>query len=216
MALGPVFTWEGRRTKDLPDKGSPAADLQAKDLPAKASSTSRRHAFTPAYGEGFFYAAVSALGYGTTPVFVRFGLEGGGLGRGVAAGLISYAAATLVIVVVLCWPGSLRQVGSIRKHEFAWFMIAGLFVGVAQMLRYMALALVPVSIVAPMMRLTSIFRFYFSWLLNREYEQFSKGVFIGTAVSLTGAVILTVSSDFVLSLLPPSEAMTAFLKWRWP
>jgi uncharacterized membrane protein len=80
----------------------------------------------------------------------------------------------------------------------------------------MALALAPVSIVAPMMRLTSIFRFYFSWLINRDYERFSNGVFVGTVVSLIGAVILTVSPDFVLSLLPQSEAMTAFLKWRWP
>jgi len=203
VALGPVFTWESRATRK-----------------AEAVSPTRQHAFTPAYGEGFFYAAVSAVAYGSSPILVRLGLEGGGFhsgfGRGVAAGLISYVAATLVIVVALAWPGSLLQVLSTRRREFTWFMIAGLFVGIAQMLRYIALALVPVSIVAPMMRLTSIFRFYFSWLINREYERFSNGVFVGTIVSLIGAVILTVSADFVQSLLPRSEWLAAFLKWRWP
>lgn len=205
VALGPVFTWESPKTRDAPTRGAAAP---------------RKYAFTPAYGEGFFWAAVSAVAYGSSPILVRLGLEGGGLqnglGRGVAAGLISYVAATLVIVVALAWPGSLRQVLSIRRHGFTWFMIAGLFVGIAQMLRYMALALAPVSIVAPMMRLTSIFRFYFSWLINREYERFSNGVFVGTVVSLIGAVILTLSSDFVLSLLPASEWLATALKWRWP
>jgi uncharacterized membrane protein len=205
VALGPVFTWESRKTKE-------AAMNDA--------SAPRKHAFTPAYGEGFFWAAVSAIAYGSSPILVRLGLEGGGLqnslGRGVAAGLISYVAATLVIIVALGWPGSLQQVLATRRREFTWFMIAGLFVGIAQMLRYMALALAPVSIVAPMMRLTSIFRFYFSWLINREYESFNNGVFIGTVVSLIGAVVLTVSPDFVLSLLPASEAMKTFLNWRWP
>jgi uncharacterized membrane protein len=211
VALGPVFTWERRKTWE---------SRTAREVPTNNATAPRKHAFTPAYGEGFFFAAVSAVAYGSSPILVRLGFEGGGLqnslGRGVAAGLISYVAATLVIVVALGWPGSLRQVLATRRREFTWFMIAGLFVGIAQMLRYMALALAPVSIVAPMMRLTSIFRFYFSWLINRDYERFSNGVFVGTVVSLIGAVILTISPDFVLSLLPQSEAMTAFLKWRWP
>ncbi|MDF2117805.1 EamA family transporter [Roseiarcaceae bacterium H3SJ34-1] len=203
VALGPVFTWEGRKA-----------------APEKGAFVPRKLAFTPAYGEGFFYAAVSAVAYGSSPILVRYGLESGGLrnslGRGVAAGLISYAAATAVIVVMLACPGSLLHVLGTRRREFSWFMVAGLFVGIAQMLRYMALALVPVSIVAPMMRLTSIFRIYFSWLLNREYEAFNNGVFVGTIVSLIGAVILTVNVDFVQSLLPQSEWLSTLLKWRWP
>jgi len=201
VALGPVFTWERRKAKEPAAEHAPG--------PPKL-------AFTPAYGEGFFFAAVSAVAYGSSPILVRLGMEGGGLGRGVAAGLISYIAATAVVVVMLAWPGSVQQVLSTRRREFNWFMIAGLFVGIAQMLRYMALALAPVSIVAPMMRLTSIFRIYFSWLVNREYESFNKGVLTGTIVSLLGAVTLSLSSDFVLSLLPQSEWLAAFLKWRWP
>jgi len=80
----------------------------------------------------------------------------------------------------------------------------------------MALALVPVTIVAPMMRLTAVFRFWFAWAINREHESFSKGVVLATAISLGGALLLTISSDRVADALGLSEAARSFLSTQWP
>lgn len=199
VSLGPLLAWEGRRGKAAPD-------------PRK-----KPRGFTPSYAEGFFFAAMSGLAYGTSPILVRIGLEGGaGVGRGVAAGLVSYVAATCVLAVILLTPGAGRHVLSIRRHEVMWFTVAGLFVGIAQMLRYMALALAPVSIVAPMMRLSSVFRIYFSWLVNREIEEFSSKVLLATAVSLMGAVLLSLSADAVAGWLGLSADMTQMLRQGWP
>ncbi|HEY8578456.1 MAG TPA: EamA family transporter, partial [Beijerinckiaceae bacterium] len=139
-----------------------------------------------------------------------------GVGRAVAAGLVSYAAATAAVAVFLLSPRSLRDVTAVRRADAWWFTLAGLFVGVAQMLRYMALALAPVSIVSPMMRLASVFRVYFSWLINREHEEFGRGVLLATVVSLVGAVILSLQAEAVVAWLDPSPAVAAFLRLRWP
>ncbi|MDH7798499.1 MULTISPECIES: DMT family transporter [unclassified Beijerinckia] len=183
-----------------------------------AAPSARALAFTPAYGEGFFYSAVSAIAYGVSPILVRFSLENGGLtlGRAVAAGLISYAAATAVVFAAFVNPAAWRDLRTMRRGDFGWFAVASLFVGVAQMTRYMALAVAPVAIVAPMMRLASIFRYYFSWILNREYEAFSNGVFIGTVVSLVGAMILAIGIDTWVAILPDFDWLIRFISWRWP
>lgn len=183
----------------------------------KAARPKRSATFKPAYAEGFLFAALSGLAYGASPILVRIGLEGSpDIGRGVAAGLISYIAATALIGAFLLMPGGYRHVRSMRPHEALWFTIAGFFVGIAQMTRYMALAVAPVSVVAPIMRLSSIFRIYFSWILNRQHEEFSSTIIIATFVSLMGAVILGLSAETVAGWLGLSPDVAAFLGRGWP
>lgn len=173
-------------------------------------------AFTPNYREGILYSLIAAVAYGVSPILVRFSLENGGLtlGRAVAAGLISYIAATVVVLAAFLQPSAWRDIRTMRGADFGWFAVASLFVGVAQMTRYMALAVAPVAIVSTLMRLTSIFRYYFSWLVNRRYEAFSSGVLLGTVVSIIGAVLLAVSTQTWLAILP--LWLADFVSWRWP
>lgn len=197
VVFGPTLVFEGKAKRD-----------------AKPKAPSD---FKPAYAEGFLFAALSGLAYGASPILVRIGLEGApDISRGVAAGLISYIAATLVVGGVLLMPGGLAHVRAMRRQEALWFTLAGLFVGIAQMTRYMALAVAPVAVVAPIMRLSSIFRLYFSWLLNRQHEQFSSSVILATIVSLIGAVILALSADNVAAWFGLSPEVAAFLGSKWP
>ena len=70
--------------------------------------------------------------------------------------------------------------------------------------------------VSPILRTQSLFRVYFSWAFAREYEVFSSNVLLGTAVSLAGALLLGLHTDWLLSVVPlPSVVQTA-LGWRWP
>jgi drug/metabolite transporter (DMT)-like permease len=193
VCFGPVLTWKRGKPKTV------------------APTT-----FKPKWGEGILFAVISALAYGTSPIFVRLGLSGGSVGRGVAAGLISYIAASFAVLLVLLKPGAVTDVRKTDRGNFMWFLGASFTVGMAQLLRYMALALVPVSVVAPMMRLSSVFRVYFSWLINREHEIFGPGVWLGTIVSVIGALILSVQSDAILAYLPASETLKAMMAWRWP
>ena len=86
---------------------------------------------------------------------------------------------------------------------------------VSQMFLYMALSIAPVTVVSPINRLTIVFRLYFSRLLNPQHEVFGGKVIVGTVVSLLGAVVLSLSTDVVASLLL-LEAVVSVLKWQWP
>jgi uncharacterized membrane protein len=171
--------------------------------------------FSPAYAEGYLFAALSATGYGTSPILVRMGLAHGDILASIAGGLVSYAAATLVVLAVLAVTGSFRHVLSMSPSDAKWFGLAGLFVGISQMLRYMALAIAPVSVVAPIQRMSLLFRYFFSWVMNREHEVFGSRILLGTLLSLVGVVFLSVSTEEIVKVLPLPAWLAEAVAWRW-
>ena len=97
-----------------------------------------------------------------------------------------------------------------------WFSFAGALVGVSQMLRYAALALVPVTVVAPIQSTSALFRTIFGWFINREHEVFGMWVYLGLVLSVAGAVALSVSTDFVLTNIALPESLIRIAQWQWP
>ena len=170
--------------------------------------------FHPQLGEGIFWGAVSAVGYGSSPLFIVKGL---GPDRvlldSLAAGLVSYTAAAIIVTIIVIFAGGLAFMRGLDKTARNWFAVSGFFVFVSQMLRYMALAVAPVTIVAPIQRLSVVFRVIFSWLINREHEVLTAKVFAGIAISLIGAFALTLSTEIVLALLPAEWAEILTLEW---
>ena len=198
ILVGPGFTL---REGSEPPASSPAGEAAAP-------------AFRPRYAEGYAFALLSATGYGLSPIFIRFGLEGKSLGNSLAGGLIAYVAATAVMGLVWLWPGQLRQALSVKPESAKWFTLSGVMVCISQMFTYMAMAVAPVTVVAPINRLTIVFRLYFSRALNPHHEVFGGRVILATIVSFAGAVLLAVSPDLVVPLLP--AAFAPALSWHWP
>lgn len=78
----------------------------------------------------------------------------------------------------------------------------------------MALVIAPVAVVVPIQRLSVVFRVIFSYAMNRDHEIIDLRVLIGIFLSLVVAIALTLSTDFVASLVPVSlEALTTA---QWP
>ncbi len=179
----------------------------------KKKEPAKKLAFTPLYAEGYLFAGLSALGYGCSPILIRSAVEGSGPGASLAGGTISYIAASVVVLAVIIATGNLQGVRNVEKQNAKWFMLAGLLVGVSQMLRYLALAVAPVTVVSPIQRLSLIFRMLFGWIMNREHEIFSWRLVAGTMVSLVGAVMLSLSVESVAtwSFLP--EWVRAAAAW---
>ncbi len=182
--------------------------------PARAVAPPPSSAFRPRYAEGYTFALLSATGYGLSPIFIRLGLESRGLGASVAGGLVAYVAATVVMTIILLWPGQLRHALAIKPESAKWFTFSGVVVCISQMFLYMALAIAPVTVVSPINRLTIVFRLYFSRLLNPQHEVFGGKIVVGTVISLAGAVLLSLSVDLVSSMLP--DSVVAVLNWHWP
>ena len=154
--------------------------------------TEAHKVFQPNYAEGYLFALLSSTGYGISPVLVRLALENRSLEASLGGGLISYTAATLAFALILLLPGQWRHVRAIDPGAAKWFAISGVCVCFAQMLRYMALVLAPVSVVTPIQRTSLLFRLYFSRIINPEHEVFGGRIVVATIVSLAGALALSV------------------------
>ncbi len=172
--------------------------------------------FTPQLGKGYLGAVLSGIAYGISPILVRAGLEGATPGASLAGGVISYGAAAVALLTFVAVTGRSREVMRVDRTAAGWFAFAGIFVGFAQVFRYVALALVPVAVVAPILRVNLVFRLIFSWLLNRDHEVFSAGVILATCLSLFGALLLSVSTDLFLSLVALPQWAVDIINWRWP
>jgi drug/metabolite transporter (DMT)-like permease len=196
--LGPALAYDG-----------------ARKAAAEAGSESRK-LFTPKYTEGYFFGVMAATGYGASPIFVSLGLGSRGLEVSLAAGLISYVAAALTFSLILLLPGQIKHIRTLDREASKWFVVSGCFVCAAQMLRYMALAVAPASVVAPILRLSMLFRFHLARLFNPDHEVFGGRMVLATVVSLAGALALSVSTEIVQSLLPLPDWAIAMLNWRWP
>ena len=81
---------------------------------------------------------------------------------------------------------------------------------------YRATRAMGTNLVAPIQRLSLVFRFYFARLINPQHEVFGGRVIVATIASLVGAVALSISADVVQAALPLPESVIAILNWRWP
>jgi len=207
VLLGPSITMRSRRQ---------AAEKIVSDEKITAIEADKPAEFQPKYAEGIFFALLSATGYGFSPILVRVGLEGRGLGASLAGGLVAYAAATTVMALVLLWPGRLRHALSVNRESAKWFTLSGFLVCLSQMFLYGAMSIAPVTVVSPINRLSILFRLYFSRLLNPRHEMFGGSIVVGTVVSLAGALALSLTTDVVADALPLPASVVAMLHWHWP
>jgi uncharacterized membrane protein len=190
------------------------AEPKGSDEKITAINAEKPAAFEPRYAEGYLFALLSATGYGFSPILVRVGLEGKGLGSSFAGGFVAYVAATAVMGLVLLWPGNLRHALGVNREAARWFTLSGFLVFLSQMFLYMAMSVAPVTVVSPINRLSILFRLYFSRWLNPKHEVFGGSVVAGTIVSLGGAVALSLSTEMVQSIVPAE--LLPFLQWHWP
>lgn len=223
MLGGAIAVPKRRKKKKEPSvgalAGSGAADPQLQSVGAAAVSPTPTHAkpvFVPKYTEGYIFAALSVTGYGISPLFVRAALENTSIGTGLVGGLISYLAATIVILLMWIKPGQFRHVVSVQRQSVKWFVLSSIFVGFSQMFRYMALSLAPITVVTPLQRSGSIFRIIFNWLINRQYEIFETRLLAGILVSVVGGVSLALSTDVLVSILPLPDSWRELMYWTWP
>ena len=207
VLLGPTFTLRER-------KPARKAETMQNSERAAGLSIAGHPAFRPSYAEGYFWALMSATGYGLSPILVRIGLEGKGLAVSVAGNLVASLAAVAVMAVFLL--PRLRHALAVGREPAKWFTLSGILVAISQLFLYMAMSIAPVTVVSPINRLSILFRLYFSRLLNPKHEVFGGKVVLGTVVSLAGAVVLSLSVDQLQAWLPLSESARAVLRWHWP
>ena len=192
-AVGAAVT--GETTADMPD------------APTKP-------AFKPRMMEGYAFALLAAIGFGTSPVLVSAGLKGHGLA--LLGGLISYIAATIVVAAFLMLPRNFVQVRNMSREALPWFTVAAVAVWASQLFRYLALGLAPVTVVQPIQSLSLIFRMIFGFFINREHEALDRYVIGGIILSFIGALALSISDEMVTQHFTLPDWLVPIAAWRWP
>jgi drug/metabolite transporter (DMT)-like permease len=190
------------------------ARARAQATAAKTGVEAAKPTFQPRLAQGYAYALMSAIGFGTSPILIKAGLENAGLS--LVGGFVSCTAATLVVALILCLPSQLRQVINTSRESRKWFAFSGISVSVSHFFRYLALGLLPVSVVQPMQSLSLIFRMILGFFINREHEQFDRYVIFGLMLSVSGAIALSVSDDAVLRHFDAPAWLLDLAAWKWP
>ncbi len=138
--------------------------------------------------EGYLFGLLAAIAWGFTPIMIREALLDANLG--LLGGLVSYLAATAVLLLSFALPGQLRKITTLDKKAFQWFSYAGISGTFAQIFWYLSLGLIPVTIAAPLQRTSALFVLFFSFLINRRLESFDFKVIIGIILSVGGSIAL--------------------------
>ena len=193
---------------------APAANIDAGAAAGGRSVAAGPPPFQPRYTEGYLFGLLAAACYGVTPILIRIVVERGGLADSMAAGLLSYCAATVVIALMMLWPGQLRHVLSIDPVPAKWFVASGVLVTVSQTFFYLALVVAPVSVVMPILQLHLVFRYLMARLMNPHHEMFGGMMMVATALSIVGAAALSLDPEFLIAHVPLPEAVVGLLRWR--
>lgn len=215
--LAPTLLVEGR---PKPTVGARNASVGAADAAATAEDAAPVQKWQPRYAEGFLFAGLAALAYGLSNVLVRLALNeanaAGVTNISLVGILLSYISAAVVSVFIIVVTGQLAHALSMDARAAKSFVFAGVLVAISQMFRYAALSIAPVTVVAPLLRLTVVFKVIFSTLINRDHEVFNARIVMVTLISLIGAICLSVSAEFVIATVPMPDWLVAAARWRWP
>ncbi len=203
-------------TQRQPVRALPASlDVPTIDPSVSAEpSEGKTRPFAPRYLAGYLFASLAALGYGTSPILARFALAETGAASGILGGLIAYATATAFMAVALLWSPTRRDVRSLKRENLRWFVWSGLLVAAAQGLFFSAIAVAPVMVVMPILQMSLVFRLILSTWLNPDHEVFGWIVIMGAAISIVGALLVSVDTGFILDALAVPDALGNVLRWR--
>jgi len=144
-------------------------------------------------GKGYLLAALATVAYGTSPILIR-GALAGEAGLSVAGGLVSYLAAAAILLASLALPSQRSLQGAFQPRVVRAFFGASVAIFLAQMLRFLALSLASVAVVATLQRANAIFTLLLAWLMNRELEVLTPRLVLGVAISVLGALLVLVGA----------------------
>ncbi len=142
------------------------------------------------YVEGIAVSLLAAAAWGVSPVLMRAAVVDSGLG--VLGGLVTYVATAAVLLLTFAIPGPVASTLKMDRTGGWWFLFSAVNSFSANIFRFMALAIAPVTLVMPLLRVGAIFGLGFAFVLNRSLESFAPRVIAGILISIAGAVLLAV------------------------
>lgn len=142
----------------------------------------------------FGYAAALGAGliFGISPIVIKSGLQI--FHYYAAATLISFTAAFLVYGMRMTPRRFATGLRKTAKKSVISFVVMGVFGITAQLMRYAALTLAPVVVVAPMLTLHPVFTIMLTRTLSKKTEVFTPRMVFSILITVAGAILVALSS----------------------
>lgn len=182
---------------------------------AAAPEPNAKPQFKPRYLPGVMCGLGAAVAYGVAPLLVRAAFESTPVKNVIAGGVIAYAAATVVLLVLILVLAPFRQsIRAVNHNSATWYAVAAALVAASHGFVYAALAVAPLMVVVPILQLSLIFRIFLSQLLNRDYEVMNAAVIIGSIVAVIGSIGVSMNTDYLLDAFRVSPLLADALRIR--
>ncbi|MFC1955449.1 EamA family transporter [Chloroflexota bacterium] len=138
--------------------------------------------------KGVLAALTSAICWSVSPLLVKIGLNE--VGSPLLGTFISYIAASIIMGILVSYPGNNQRLRRLERTSLIPFTIASIAVSVGQLCRYVALDYTQISIAIPLIgSARALFTFPLSFLFNRQIESFNLRTMIG-AISIVMGIFL--------------------------
>lgn len=139
--------------------------------------------------KGVSYALITSIIFSITPLLVKVGTVS--LKAPILSTFISYSITLVLYTSLMIFKTRLRhELRNINLNALVPLITAALAVNIAQLIRYYALSIGNVSVVTPIISTNSLFGMMFSYLINREVEDFSLKLVFGALVMIIGIFLI--------------------------
>ena len=191
IMVGPLLMVE-RRRQPSPVAAAivEGADADIANAPAVTEpAAAPAQQFVLRQTEGYIFAVIAAISYGSSPVLIRAAI-GGDPDVSILGGLVTYIAAATLLLASLALPARRPLLKALNVPTFQIFFGAGFAVFLAQMFRFIALSEASVAVVATLLRFGSVFTLILSWYFNKHLENINWRVVAGVILSVAGAILI--------------------------
>ena len=138
---------------------------------------------------GILLALGAGLFWGVSGVFIRPALQQ--IGSPYVGALISYSSAFVIITALLFRQGHRAKIARLNRSALLPLILNGLLTSTANLFKYVALSLIPVSLVMPVAATHIVYLLIFSFILNRKIEVFTPKVITGILLVAAGTIIIS-------------------------
>ncbi|MBM2831229.1 MAG: hypothetical protein HW414_281 [Dehalococcoidia bacterium] len=138
--------------------------------------------------KGILTGVGAGVCYGISPMMIKMAYSG--LSSPIAAAFISFVGAAAVYAFLHARGDKRELLVTMDSRTFWWFTIAGLLVVFAQLARFFALSMAPISVISPLFDVNPIMIVGLSYIFNRKLEVFSKSVIFSTVIVVAGSFLL--------------------------
>ncbi|MBI2208417.1 DMT family transporter [Candidatus Woesearchaeota archaeon] len=133
----------------------------------------------------------AALLIGIGAVSSKFGLNISNLPLGGIA--IAVTAGVITQFIFITALGKWHTISK-NAYDLKYFVIAGIFVGIALISLFFALSLGDVVVIFPLSNTQTLFAILFSWLLFKEHDHITRHTLIGAAAIIIGASLISIGA----------------------